>query len=241
MLYLGQGFFEVLIAAQAPPHRTPSKVRNPTFPQGIPEIRHRNLSCLQRGTEGQRRYIAVDMQVFDCIGLFVGPFSVHDFASCYFYQVFAVLPRRFHTDGGGKSSRFSTFSKASEQSQESNVSTRNSRNPRTGTFLASNGEPKASGDTSQWTCRFSIASDYSWAPSASTILPLAISTRSSLSSRGDFTQMVAEKVHAFPLSRKLLRFPISHGSKETFCVPGIRSLLVVKRYISSTAARTASS
>ena len=114
MLYLGQGFFEVLIAAQAPPHRTPSKVRNPTFPQGIPEIRHRNLSCLQRGTEGQRRYIAVDMQVFDCIGLFVGPFRVHDFASCYFYQVFAVLPRRFHTDGGGKSSRFSTFSKASE-------------------------------------------------------------------------------------------------------------------------------
>ena len=33
--YLGQGFLEleILIAAQAPLHRTPSKVRKPTFPQ----------------------------------------------------------------------------------------------------------------------------------------------------------------------------------------------------------------
>ena len=30
------GLFELLIAAQAPPHRTPSKVRKQTFPQGIP-------------------------------------------------------------------------------------------------------------------------------------------------------------------------------------------------------------
>ena len=47
------GLFELLIAAQAPPHRTPSKVRKQTFPQGIPacvgnleKSEHRNLLCL---------------------------------------------------------------------------------------------------------------------------------------------------------------------------------------------------
>ena len=38
MLYLGQGFLELVVAAQALPHRTPSEVRKPTFPQGIPSL-----------------------------------------------------------------------------------------------------------------------------------------------------------------------------------------------------------
>ena len=36
ILYLGQGFFELLIATQAPPHLTPSKLKKPTFSRGIP-------------------------------------------------------------------------------------------------------------------------------------------------------------------------------------------------------------
>ena len=36
MLYLGQGIFELLIAAQELQHRTPSKVRKPVLLQGIP-------------------------------------------------------------------------------------------------------------------------------------------------------------------------------------------------------------
>ena len=36
LLYYGQGIFELLIAAQAPQHRKPCKVRKPTFPQRIP-------------------------------------------------------------------------------------------------------------------------------------------------------------------------------------------------------------
>ena len=67
--YLGQGFLEIQIAAQAPWHRTPSKVRKPTFPQGLPspdcvgsleKSAHRNLLCLRRRTEDQQQYIAVD-------------------------------------------------------------------------------------------------------------------------------------------------------------------------------------
>ena len=38
-LYLDQGFFEILVAAQAPPHRTqPLEVKKPAFPHGIPGI-----------------------------------------------------------------------------------------------------------------------------------------------------------------------------------------------------------
>ena len=47
------GIFEILVAAQAPQHLTPSKVRKPTFPQGLPvcvgsleKSTHRNLLCL---------------------------------------------------------------------------------------------------------------------------------------------------------------------------------------------------
>ena len=45
------GFFEILIASQAPPHKTPSKVRKLTFPQGISvcvgslELRTGTFSC----------------------------------------------------------------------------------------------------------------------------------------------------------------------------------------------------
>ena len=53
------------IASQAPSHRTPSKVRKPTFPHGLPgcvgnfeKSAHRNLLCLRRWTEDQQRYIA---------------------------------------------------------------------------------------------------------------------------------------------------------------------------------------
>ena len=81
------------------------------------------------------------------------------------------------------------------------------RYPRTGAFLASESEQRTSGDTSQWTDRYSIASGRSRAPSASMNLPLEISTRSSLSSHGGSTQTVQEKVHSFPLTQKLLSFP----------------------------------
>ena len=83
------------------------------------------------------------------------------------------------------------------------------RNPRTGTSCASQGEPRISGDKSQWTDRYSIASGRSRAPSASTNLLLAISTRSSpgLSSHGESTRTVPEKVHALPHTRKKLSFP----------------------------------
>ena len=83
------------------------------------------------------------------------------------------------------------------------------RNPRTGTSCASEGEPRISGDKSQWTDRYSIASGRSQAPSASTNLLLAISMRSSpgLSSHGESTRTVPEKVHAVPLTRKPLSFP----------------------------------
>ena len=87
------------------------------------------------------------------------------------------------------------------------------RNQHTGTFCASDsgseGEPRISGDKSQCTDRYSIASGRSRAPFASTNLLLAISTRSSpgLSSHGESTWTVPEKVHAVPLTRKPLRFP----------------------------------
>ena len=88
------------------PHKPPQTGRHaksgsqplPTFTPGIPVCdgisEHRNLSCLRRwfGTEDQRWYIAVYRQVFDCIGPFAGPFCFHDFESCDFYQVFAVIP-----------------------------------------------------------------------------------------------------------------------------------------------------
>ena len=58
MPFLGQGFFELFIATQAPQCRilrTPRKVRKPPFPQGIPvcvssleKSTHRNLSCKSR-------------------------------------------------------------------------------------------------------------------------------------------------------------------------------------------------
>ena len=35
LLYVDQGFFELLIAAQAPAHRVPRKVREPMYLQGI--------------------------------------------------------------------------------------------------------------------------------------------------------------------------------------------------------------
>ena len=44
----------------------------------------------------------------------VGPFLFNEFASCNFDQVFAVIARGIHTDGAGKSPRFSMYSKASE-------------------------------------------------------------------------------------------------------------------------------
>ena len=83
------------------------------------------------------------------------------------------------------------------------------RNPRTGTFCASEGEPRISSDISQWTDRYSIASGRSRAPSASLNLLLAISTRSlpRLSSHGGSTRTVPEKVHAVPLTQKPLSFP----------------------------------
>ena len=111
-LYLDQGFFEIRIAAQAPP---PSKVRKPTFSRGFGSLEksaHRNLPCLPKWTKDQRRYIAVDWQVFYSIGPFAGPFSFLGFASCYFYQVFAVIPLQVYTDAKGP--RFPTYSKASE-------------------------------------------------------------------------------------------------------------------------------
>ena len=50
------------------------------------------------------------------------------------------------------------------------------RKLRTGTFLASKGEQRISGDILQWTDRYSIPSGRSLAPSAPLNLPLAIST-----------------------------------------------------------------
>ena len=81
------------------------------------------------------------------------------------------------------------------------------RNPRTGTFCASEGEPKISCDISQWTDRNLIPSGRSRSPSASMNLPLAISTRSLLASHGGYTRTVPEKVHAVPHTRKQLSFP----------------------------------
>ena len=49
------------------------------------------------------------------------------------------------------------------------------RNPHTGTFCASEGEPRISSDISQWTDSYSIASGRLLAPSSSLNLPLAIS------------------------------------------------------------------
>ena len=106
------------------------------------------------------------------------------------------------------------------QSQEADVSTGNSslcwqfgvqlwtqlwRNPRTGTFFAAQGEQRISGDISQWTDGYSIVSGRS--PFRILKLPLAISTVCSLASHGGSTEMVPEKVHAFPFARKLLSFP----------------------------------
>ena len=98
-LYLSWGFLAILIAAQAPPHLTPSKVRKPepTFPQGIPvcvgsleKSAHRNLLYLQRWTEDQLWYIPVDWQVFYLIGSFAGPFLFLEFASSSCEKVHAL-------------------------------------------------------------------------------------------------------------------------------------------------------
>ena len=82
------------------------------------------------------------------------------------------------------------------------------RIPRTGTFCASEGEPRIGGDISQWTDRYSIASGRLRAPCASLNSPLAISTRPLVFAviprqhgKGP------EKVHAFPQTRKQLSFP----------------------------------
>ena len=83
----------------------------------------RNLLCLRWWTADQRRRIAVDWQVFDSIEPFAGSFRFLEFASWNFYQVFAVIPRRVHTDGAGKGPRPSFKSKASEfpMAQEKSV------------------------------------------------------------------------------------------------------------------------
>ena len=88
------GFFELLIAAQALQHRTPSKVGEPRFPQGIPvsvssleKSKHRNLLCLWLWREDQWQYIALDWQVFYCIRPFKVSFGFQEMASCNFYKV----------------------------------------------------------------------------------------------------------------------------------------------------------
>ena len=130
MMYLGHGFFELLIATQASPHRTPLEVRKPAFPPGIPDV------------------VAIW------------------------------------------------------------------RKQRTGTFVTSP-EPamRASCDISQWTGRYWIAGGKSWAPCASMNFTLVISTRSHDSSPARPTQIVPEKVHAVPFSRK---FDIVHVLIEAF-------------------------
>ena len=99
--FLGKDFLEILIAAQAPSHRTPSKARKPTFPQGIPvyvgcvgeicaqetfvpsKLRRGSAAIYRSGMTGIRSHQAI-----------VGPFRFLDFGSCDFYQVFAVIRRR---------------------------------------------------------------------------------------------------------------------------------------------------
>ena len=50
--------------------------------------------------------------IFYCIGLIMGPLCFHEFASCYFYQVFAVVPLLVCTDCAGKGPHFSKVLKA---------------------------------------------------------------------------------------------------------------------------------
>ena len=68
-------------------------------------------------------------------------------------------------------------------------------------------KPRISCDISQWTEGF-LPIGHSLAPSSSMNLPIAISTWSSLSSHGGSTQTELERDHTFPLTRKLLSFPL---------------------------------
>ena len=93
------------------PHRTPSKVRKPTCPQGIPvyvgsleKSAHRNLFCLQvdRGLAVIYRSGLTGIQSHWGVR---GPFRFLEYASCDFCKVLAVMQRRVprvHTDGAGK-------------------------------------------------------------------------------------------------------------------------------------------
>ena len=75
--------------------------------------------------------------------------------------------------------------------------------PRTGTFVASpEPELRTSGDIPQWTDRYWISDGLSRAPCASMNFTLVISTRSHDSSPARSTQMVQEKVHYVPFTRK---------------------------------------
>ena len=95
-------------------------------------------------------------------------------------------------------------------SQEASVPTWNSRmlwrflrKQRTGTFVTSpEPELRTSCDISQWTDRYWIADGRSRAPCASMNFNLVISTRSHDSSPARSTQMVPEKVHDVPFTRK---------------------------------------
>ena len=73
------------------------------------------------------------------------------------------------------------------------------RKLRTGTFVSSAREPIY---ISQWTVRYWIEDGRSRAPCASMNFTLVISTRSHDSSPALSTQMVPEKVHAVPFTRK---------------------------------------
>ena len=103
--------------------------------------------------------------------------------------------------------------------------------PSTGTFLASEGdsEPRTSGDISQCTDRYLIASGRLRAPSASMTLNLAISTRSSLSSHLDPPRVHTDGARKGPrLSAYLNASEFPMAQKKPFGVPGIIFLLGVK-------------
>ena len=117
--YLIQGFLELFVAAQAPPHRTPLEIRKPAFPHGIPaccggleKAAHGNLcSLLLAWTENQLRYIAVERQVLDLRWLVTGPLCFHEFCSSYFHQVARFITARVNTDCARESPLCTIYSK----------------------------------------------------------------------------------------------------------------------------------
>ena len=96
MLYLGQGFLEHFVAAQAPqcpPARTPREIRKPIFPQRITVSflavwRHMNLRCFWAWTEDQLLYVIVDRQVFN------NDQNISNVDIAFFYRKANILRKR---------------------------------------------------------------------------------------------------------------------------------------------------